>query len=205
VTTSDQTQMAVLGGLSIAPMTGYALREQIRDALGHFWAESFGQIYPALSALERDGLIQRQAALRAGSSTFAITPRGTERLRELLAEAPVLPKPRNGVLLRLFFGRQLGEEACRKLVADTRAAAAADLAELRHIREELQAETGPDAPYILLTVLAGEHSARASLAWAAEALGVLDGLAAEQPVAHPAAPPADLPAKPVPADVQERP
>ena len=175
--TSNQTRMAVLGGLSIAPMTGYALREQIRDALGRFWAESFGQIYPALAELEREGLIERQAALRAGSSTFALTPQGSLRLRELLAEAPQPVKPRNGVLLRLFFGRQLGEEACRQLVADTRAAAEAELAELRDIRAELLADTGPDAPFILLTVLAGEHSARASLAWADEALGVLDGIA----------------------------
>ena len=177
VATSNQTRMAVLGGLSIAPMTGYALREQIRDALGRFWAESFGQIYPALAELEREGLIERQAALRAGSSTFALTPQGSLRLRELLAEAPQPVKPRNGVLLRLFFGRQLGEEACRQLVADTRAAAEAELAELRDIRAELLADTGPDAPFILLTVLAGEHSARASLAWANEALGVLDGIA----------------------------
>ena len=177
VATSNQTRMAVLGGLSIAPMTGYALREQIRDALGRFWAESFGQIYPALAELEREGLIERQTALRAGSSTFALTPQGSLRLRELLAEAPQPVKPRNGVLLRLFFGRQLGEEACRQLVADTRAAAEAELAELRDIRAELLADTGPDAPFILLTVLAGEHSARASLAWADEALGVLDGIA----------------------------
>jgi len=177
VATSNQTRMAVLGGLSIAPMTGYALREQIRDALGRFWAESFGQIYPALAELEREGLIERQAALRAGSSTFALTPQGSLRLRELLAEAPQPVKPRNGVLLRLFFGRQLGEEACRQLVADTRAAAEAELSELRDIRAELLADTGPDAPFILLTVLAGEHSARASLAWADEALGVLDGIA----------------------------
>jgi DNA-binding PadR family transcriptional regulator len=168
--------MAVLGGLSIAPMTGYALREQIRDALGQFWAESFGQIYPALATLERQGLIERQAALRAGSSTFAITPQGSARLRELLAEAPQPVKPRNGVLLRLFFGRQLGEEACRRLVMNTRATAEAELSGLRDIRAELQSDTGPDAPYILLTVLAGEHSARASLAWANEALGVLDGI-----------------------------
>ena len=177
VATSNQTRMAVLGGLSIAPMTGYALREQIRDALGRFWAESFGQIYPALAELEREGLIERQAALRAGSSTFALTPQGSLRLRELLAEAPQPEKPRNGVLLRLFFGRQLGEEACRQLVADTRATAEAELAKMRDIRAELLTDAGPDAPFILLTVLAGEHSARASLAWADEALGVLDGIA----------------------------
>ena len=174
---SDQTQMAVLGGLSIAPMTGYALREQIRDALGHFWAESFGQIYPALTVLERGGLIKRQAGARSGSSTFAITPAGSTRLKELLAEAPQPTQPRNGLLLRLFFGRQLGAEACRELVRDARARAQAELAEMQGIRADLHADSSPDAPYILLTVLAGEHSARASIAWADEALQLLDGLA----------------------------
>jgi DNA-binding PadR family transcriptional regulator len=176
---SEQTQMAVLGGLSMGPLTGYALREQIRDALGHFWAESFGQIYPALTALANDGLIERQPAARAGSSTFAITPAGSIRLRELLAEAPQSATPRNGLLLRLFFGRQLGAEACRRLVQEARARAEAELASMRSIRAEVQAETGPDAPYILLTVLAGEHSARASIAWADEALQLLDGIASE--------------------------
>jgi DNA-binding PadR family transcriptional regulator len=186
---SDQTQMAVLGGLSIAPMTGYALREQIRDTLGQFWAESFGQIYPALAELERAGLIERQPAPRSGSSTFALTPQGSVRLRELLAEAPRPVKPRNGVLLRLFFGRQLGDAACRQLVADTRARAEAELAGLRRTRAELLADTGADAPYILLTVLAGEHAARASIAWADEALQLLDGLTPADPSGSAAAPP----------------
>jgi DNA-binding PadR family transcriptional regulator len=179
---SEQTQMAVLGGLSIAPMTGYALREQIRDALGHFWAESFGQIYPALAALERDGLVARQAAARAGSSVFTITPAGSIRLRELLAEPPQSAQPRNGLLLRLFFGRQLGDDACRALMLEARAKAEAELETMRGIRAELQADTGPDAPYILLTVLAGEHSALASIEWAEEALQLLDRLAAATPV-----------------------
>jgi DNA-binding PadR family transcriptional regulator len=171
---SKQTRMAVLGGLSIAPMTGYALREQIRDTLGHFWAESFGQIYPALSALEREGLIERHAAARAGSSTFALTPAGSIRLRELLAEAPQPVQPRNGVLLRLFFGRQLGDAACRELVRDARGRAEAELAEMSRLRAELQGDTGPDTPYILLTVMAGEHAARASIAWADAATQLLD-------------------------------
>jgi DNA-binding PadR family transcriptional regulator len=177
VAVSEQTRMAVLGALSIAPMTGYALREQIRDTLGHFWAESFGQIYPALTALENDGLVERKAAARAGSSTFTLTPAGSIRLRELLAEAPQTAQPRNGLLLRLFFGRQLGAEACRRLIREARDRGEAELASMQAIRAELEADTGPDAPYILLTVAAGEHSARASIAWADEALQLLDGLA----------------------------
>ncbi|WP_411722563.1 PadR family transcriptional regulator [Mycetocola sp.] len=46
---SDQSQTAILGALSIMPMTGYTLREEIRDTLGHFWSESFGQIYSTLA------------------------------------------------------------------------------------------------------------------------------------------------------------
>ncbi|QYF73208.1 PadR family transcriptional regulator [Cryobacterium sp. PAMC25264] len=174
---SDQTQMAVLGGLSLAPMTGYALREQIRDTLGQFWSESFGQIYPALTLLERDGLIERRESLRSGSSIFAVTPSGVQRLRELLAEAPAREKPRNGLLLRLFFGRQLGPDACRRLVQDARSRAEAELAGLSAIRAEVEADDSADAPYILLTVMAGEHAARATLAWAHDALDVLDGQA----------------------------
>jgi hypothetical protein len=60
------------------------LREAIRDVLGHFWRESFGQIYPALAGLERKGFVQRSGSAR------------------------------NGLLLRLFFGRTLGVEACRR-------------------------------------------------------------------------------------------
>ena len=57
---ASQTETAVLGGLSVESMTGYALREAIRDVLGHFWSESFGQIYPTLAELERAGHVQRR-------------------------------------------------------------------------------------------------------------------------------------------------
>jgi hypothetical protein len=33
---ADQSQTAVLGALSVMPMTGYALREEIRSVLGQF-------------------------------------------------------------------------------------------------------------------------------------------------------------------------
>ena len=118
---SSQTETAVLGALSVEPMTGYALRESIRDVLGHFWSESFGQIYPTLAQLEGQGFVKRRGSSRPGSSTFAITASGGARLRQLLAQ-PIQPvPPRNGLMLRLFFGRHLGPEACRSLVLEARA------------------------------------------------------------------------------------
>lgn len=170
--------MAVLGGLSVMPMTGYALREAIHDVLGHFWSESFGQIYPTLSHLESEGMVVRQGADR--SSPYSITDAGLARLRELLAEPVQQVPPRNGLMMRLFFGRQLGAEACRKLVLEARQGAERRLAEFDAIRDQIASEPGTEAdhPYWLLTVSAGEHGARAIIAWADSTLAVLDQIGA---------------------------
>ena len=169
---ANQTETAVLGALSVEPMTGYALREAIRDVLGHFWSESFGQIYPTLAELEHQRRVKRRGSSRPGSSTFAITPSGRARLKQLLAQ-PIRPvPPRNGLMLRLFFGRHLGSEACRSLVLEARADAQRRLAQYEAIRHQLELEEdhAGDRPYWLLTVSAGEHTARAAIAWADEAL-----------------------------------
>jgi DNA-binding PadR family transcriptional regulator len=174
---ASQTETAVLGALSVMPMTGYALREAIREVLGHFWSESFGQIYPALAELERRGHVRRVGSGRTGASTFAITASGGARLKELLGEPIQQVPPRNGLMLRLFFGRQLGPRACRSLVLGARAEAQRRLAQFAAIRQEPpEAETAEDRPYWLLTVSAGEHAARAAIAWADEALAALDEL-----------------------------
>ena len=173
---ASQTETAVLGALSVLPMTGYAVREAIRDVLGHFWSESFGQIYPTLAELERQGYVRRQGSNRTRSSTFAITTSGTARLKQLLAQ-PIQPvPPRNGLMLRLFFGRHLGPEACRSLLLEAKADAERRLAEYEAIRTELleDQDHAEDRRYWLMTVSAGAHTARAATAWADESLAALD-------------------------------
>ncbi len=177
-----QTEIAVLGALSVQPMTGYAVREAISDVLGHFWSESFGQIYPTLSDLEKRELIVRHDAARPGSSLFAITPAGRQHLLEQLRQPYHSSPPRNGMLLRIFFGHILGTDACRDLLRQAEADARTRLAELAAARKAIAAEAaaGSDPadpahrPYWLLTISAGEHAARATLAWARESLAELD-------------------------------
>jgi DNA-binding PadR family transcriptional regulator len=183
---ANQTEAAVLGALSVAPMTGYALREAIRDVLGHFWSESFGQIYPTLAALERDGHVRRLGAVRTRASRFEITASGTSRLKELLAQ-PVQPgPPRNGLMLRLFFGRQLGVPACTALVCEARADAERNLAHYQAIRRQLlnEDDSAGDHTYVLLTISAGEHTARAAIAWADQALAELAPLDSRADESH---------------------
>jgi DNA-binding PadR family transcriptional regulator len=172
---ASQTEAAVLGVLSVQSMTGYAVREAIRDVLGHFWSESFGQIYPTLAQLQHDGLVERSQGDRAGSSVYAITAAGRDRLTELLRQ-PDHPAPaRSGLMLRLFFGNALGVEACRELIRQARVTAEEQLETFSSLRNELAADAAnrEHHPYWLLTISAGEHTARAALAWAEESLDAL--------------------------------
>jgi DNA-binding PadR family transcriptional regulator len=173
-----QTDLAVLAALSIEPMSGYRLRESIVRDLGAFWSESFGQIYPAIARLRQQRLIITEPGARAGSSVHRLTADGRARLLELLREPAVSAPPRNGLLLRLFFGDVIGADECRALVADARSRAQQLLAELAVARAEAEASDAPQRAYWLITVSAGEHAARASLAWADETDAVLASLSA---------------------------
>lgn len=159
-------------------MTGYAVREAIRDQLGHFWSESFGQIYPALTKLVTEGCIERTASDRANSSLFRLTDAGRERLTQLLRSPVEANPPRSGIMLRLFFGHTLGAGAAAVLLKNARDSAQAQLhlfAGLRTLAVE-EVARGEDAehwPWWLITISAGEHSARATIAWANESLAAL--------------------------------
>jgi DNA-binding PadR family transcriptional regulator len=189
VTRRSQTELAVLGALSMQPMTAYALRSAIKDVLGHFWSESFGQIYPTLTALQGQGLVEGHETGRRGSSTYSLTDTGRQQLRQLLAEPVTTTPPRNGLLLRLFFGRTLGVQACRDLLMAAKTDAQRRLSEYQALTEQVSVEDAdsPDLPYTLITISAGSHNARATLQWATQALQSLEQLTptADSPVPGP--------------------
>jgi DNA-binding PadR family transcriptional regulator len=172
---SSQTDLAVLAVLSVAPMSGYAVREAIRDQLGHFWSESFGQIYPTLASLVSQGLASKDPGERSGSSVFSLTAAGRTRLLELLQAPEATAPPRNGLMLRVFFGRTLGPDAVAALVRQTREQVLGQLAAFDAITRMMQLETdhADHQPYWALTVSAGRHSALGALAWCDEALATL--------------------------------
>ena len=53
----QSTDFALLGLLSIEPMSGYDIRQNFQESLNFFWNESYGQIYPALKRLLARGFI----------------------------------------------------------------------------------------------------------------------------------------------------
>ena len=106
---------------------------------------------------------------QGASARRRLPPRRPPRIQE--------PQPRNGLLLRLFFGRVLGRDQCVALLRDARDRSQAQLGEYEGLLAHLTATEGhlPDFPYMRLTLLAGIHQCRASLAWAEECLNDLAG------------------------------
>lgn len=169
---TSQTDLAVLGALSVAPMTGYEIRAAITETLGHFWHESFGQVYPTLARLERAELVRRASPGRTSGSRFELTPAGLARLRALLAE-PALPQPpRNPMLLRLFFGAHLPAGLAAVLVRQARDRASAQLARYAAVRAEPVHDDAGEV-YRSITLSYGEHLAGAVVVWAEQSLSVL--------------------------------
>ena len=175
---SNQSLFAMLGLLSIKPMTGYELRKLSEESIQHFWRESYGQIYPSLKELESRGWATRRCEEGRGRpdrQVYSLTEEGRAALRGWL-EQPVKDEVlRVEILLKLFFGRQAPAgvnlahvtehaQAHRKLLA----VYAATEAHLRKTRS-----SHPDLTYWLLTLSYGRRRSEAILAWCEEALAVL--------------------------------
>src|SRR5277367_6833605 len=101
------TANALLGLLSIKPMSGYDVRQLIPESIGHFWRESYGQIYPALKRLAAAGLVTRRTERQKGRpdrNVYSLTAAGRKQLRDWLGTPAAQAVPRDELLLKLFFG-----------------------------------------------------------------------------------------------------
>jgi DNA-binding PadR family transcriptional regulator len=100
---------ALLGLLHQRPSSGYALRRVFATTPMGTFSDSPGAIYPALSRLDRQGLVRGRVESSAGlrqKQTFRLTPRGLAALKEWL-ERPLtradVVRGMDDVMLRLAF------------------------------------------------------------------------------------------------------
>src|SRR4028119_2431100 len=105
----SKSKYAVLGILSIEPMSGYDIRQTIERSIGNFWNESYGQIYPILRRLVADDLATCEVHHQVGKPArhvYTLTDKGWDVLHSWLDEPITTLHPtRNEFLLKLFFGR----------------------------------------------------------------------------------------------------
>jgi PadR family transcriptional regulator AphA len=183
----NKSRYALLGMLSLGPMTGYDLKKAIEASIGYFWQEHYAQIYPMLKQLTREGLTTSHIEEHEGKPdrhVYALTDKGREELQRWLAgpvESQVL---RHELLLKLFFGKQVPFPVSIEHIQQYRELQV----QLLHIVEKTEAHIkdvaaeNPNFPYWLIALSYGKHNAEAIIEWCDEALATLEQLAGtEQP------------------------
>jgi len=182
--TSSSTQ-ALLGLLTIEPMSGYDLGRMVRAAIGHIWSESYGQIYPNLKRLAAQGLVECKTEKHKGRPdrrVYSITRKGREQLARWLAVPPQPEIPRNEMLLKLFFGSQVPTQI---LIANVERMAEEHRALLEKFQRVEHDEIDknpqyPDAPFWKMAARYGQIEMEAHLRWAEETLHELRKMAGKR-------------------------
>lgn len=102
---------AILGLLNYTDMHGYRIKEHIEKNFGHMWSANFGQIYPNLKDLEKEGLITMLELAPSDDGgpqkkLYSITEKGLDEFLRWLSESPDRPMLiRDPFLLKFpFFG-----------------------------------------------------------------------------------------------------
>jgi DNA-binding PadR family transcriptional regulator len=178
------TRYALLGLLTLAPdrgASGYELRQWAENSIGHFWRESYGQIYPVLKQLQRDGLVTSREDTGSGKREkimYAVTSAGRKELFQWLAKPARIQPPRHEGLLKLFFGTEApaGSNAARvRLLQQFHQGLLAryDGVE-REIAKAYEDQAG--LPFWLMTLDYGQRHSRMGVEWCDATLRKLERL-----------------------------
>jgi DNA-binding PadR family transcriptional regulator len=178
---SSSSSEVLLGLLTIQPMSGYDLGQVIRTSVGHFWRESYGQIYPNLKRLAAEGLATAITERHKGKPDrriYSITGKGREQMAKWLAVEPQLEIPRNELLLKLFFGAQVAPEIHIGYLERMVEEESALLKQFKEAEREIAGiKQYPGAPYWRMTARFGQLELEAHLRWAKETLAELRKIA----------------------------
>jgi DNA-binding PadR family transcriptional regulator len=163
-------------------MSGYDMRAMIDRSIGHFWSESYGQIYPSLKKLAAEGMVEKKTERKKGRpdrNVFSLTTPGKQRLKEWLSQ-PIeqMETPRNELLLKLFFGEHVPVEVNRRHVEGFIQVHEKAFKHYAATEKQLRREEAndPQLPYWLMTLSFGRHRSEAFVKWGRETLKKLDEL-----------------------------
>lgn len=174
----NRTQYAILGMLTLEPMSGYDFRKAAEQCLGFFWQESYGQIYPTLKKMCESGFLSHSRETTKGKPdrlVYSITAKGREAFRKWLdREAGIEPK-RNELLLKLFFGGKTDLDQQIRELESIRRSHEEQLAELKSIEDWHVRNYKHHAltPYWLVTIRFGIHRMAAMVEWCRESIAAL--------------------------------
>jgi PadR family transcriptional regulator, regulatory protein AphA len=142
----------ILGLLGLGAETGYEIKRIADISTRFFWGASYGQIYPELRRLERDGLVEASEAPRGGRARrpYRLTAQGRAALEDWLRrdDEPLFDIRDEG-LLKVFFADLLEPGERLQLVARMRRDHELRLRHFRAIEEDVGSRP-PDSTLLAL-------------------------------------------------------
>jgi len=122
-------------------MSGYDIKKVVDVGLSHFWNENYGQIYPTLDQLVKDGLATKKSERKSGKRprfVYKISRKGTKAFRDWISEPTDPPIVRNELQLKFFLCSSMPIEASKRLIEAHQSQQQAALEEYRHSEELLR-------------------------------------------------------------------
>ena len=148
---------AILGLLSEGPRHGYELKGLYDEALVPSAKLNFGQVYPTLDRLRRDGCVEQDVVSqddRPDRKVYSLTERGRKQLQDWLDTPTKLSlETRNETFLKLMLARRLTPVNPLQVLKVERRACFARLHEITQARARAK-EGGEPLQTILLLDLA---------------------------------------------------
>jgi PadR family transcriptional regulator, regulatory protein AphA len=158
------TGRVILGMLALGRQTGYDIKQFVDKSTRHFWAASYGQIYPELRRLEEQGLIEGQSEPTGGRArtVYQLTETGRTALQTWLAPEPDPTfEVRDEGMLKLFFSDIGTPEQRIRNIRAMRESHERSLAQL--VAHEEEASQMPEGPRLTLEL--GISLYRGIVAW----------------------------------------
>lgn len=175
-------EYVVLAGLVRKPRSGYDLTQWMRRETSHYFAVGHNRVYPALSELERDGLVVHEVVpgdRGPERKVYSITEAGREALLSWVDSPPVERQMRDEQLVKvLCYGFLPAERALARL-EEVKALHEEKLARYEGYRRDLEVElregriSDEAYPGTLLTLGRGIGAERGYVEWCEEAKEVL--------------------------------
>lgn len=168
--------MVILGLLSHETLTGYDIKKRIDGAISFFWKGSFGNIYPALQDLEKQGSIIKKDASTGGrpKNTYQITNKGIKILTAWIEDEAASNDLRYESLLKLFFGGSGSKEVSVRNIELFEKKIQKDLRLLKSYCDVLKDEPdNKDHLHYYLTASFGVDTYEAYLKWCSKAKRML--------------------------------
>ena len=174
----NRTEFAILGMLTLEPMSGYDFRKAADQCLAFFWQESYGQIYPTLKKMYEKGYLSQSRVKSEGKPdkhVYSITKKGEEAFCKWLDQQTRIEPRKNELLLKLFFGGKTNHDEQIRELESIKETNKKLLAELKDIEDWHLKNYDHHAltPYWLMTIRFGIHRVSAMINWCTESIETL--------------------------------